>query len=225
MEFTGTTAALHLLDHLLHGHDEDARPPRSRYAHVLRRTARQPGRRRGGARGRTLPPLERSAVSARGARGRPSSGGRRQRRPRAFHAHARPERIVEAASRRRTPPRRETPRRHRGRLLPRPPRGDDPQLGRRNIPSHLRWRARPEPQLAGRLGTRGRQPGAGPFPTSEPRCARSSRRSSSARTSPRTSATTPSRASISARGRGALTTTSLFPTCVRSRSWARRRRA
>ena len=63
MEFTGTTAALHLLDHLLHSRRR-ARPARGRHADVLRRAAREPGRCGGRARGRALPPLERAPLSA-----------------------------------------------------------------------------------------------------------------------------------------------------------------
>ena len=137
----------------VHGHDrgaEPARPPPARlrrrreghdgprHTHLLRRAARQPGRRRGRARGRPLPSLERAAVPARGARGRAPPRGRRRRRARPLHAAARPERLLEAASRRSASARRAQPGRRRGRLLPRAPGGDDPQLGRRQHPHRAR---------------------------------------------------------------------------------------
>jgi murein tripeptide amidase MpaA len=62
MEFTGTTAALTLLDRLLHEHGSDERIT---HAHVLRRPAREPGRRRSRPRGRALAPVQRTPVPAR----------------------------------------------------------------------------------------------------------------------------------------------------------------
>ena len=105
------------------------RAPRGRHAHVLRRPPRQPGRRRGRARRRTLPSLERPAVPARGARGRASSRGRRRRRARPLHADEGSERLVEAPSRRRASADRAEPGRRGGRLLPRAPRRDASTTG------------------------------------------------------------------------------------------------
>ena len=152
----------------VHGHDRRAhlaRPAAARlrrgreghdgprHAHVLRRPARQPGRRRGRPRGRALPSLERAAVPARGAAGRAPPRGRRRRRARADDAAARPERPLEAASRRSSSPRRAPAGRPRGRLLPRVPGGDDPELGRSHRLHRARPRgSRPQPQLARRLG-------------------------------------------------------------------------
>ena len=100
MEFTGTTAALTLLDRLLHGYGERrARDARARHAHVLRRPAREPGRRRRGARRRALPALERAPVPARRAAGRAPPRGRRRRRACPDDAAARPERLLESRTR------------------------------------------------------------------------------------------------------------------------------
>ena len=63
MEFTGTTAALDLLDTLLHS-DDEAGPPCRRHESLLRRAAGQSRRCRGRPVRRTLAPLERAAVSA-----------------------------------------------------------------------------------------------------------------------------------------------------------------
>ena len=81
MEFTGTTAALNVLDHLLHSDD-----PRVRHAvdtrtfYVVPRV--NPDGAEAGLSRRALPPVERAAVSARRARGRVAARGRRRRRTR-----------------------------------------------------------------------------------------------------------------------------------------------
>ncbi len=158
MEFTGTTAALNLLDRLLHGHGDDERVTHgARHTHLLRRPSREPGRRGCGTRGWALPTFQRSAVPARGAAGRAPSRGRRRRRAPTDDAAPRPERLLEAASRRRAAARRAPARRLRRRLLPGVPRGHDPELGRGQREDRSGARGpRSEPQLARRLGARRR---------------------------------------------------------------------
>ena len=157
----------------LRGH---ARSARRRHAHVLRRPAREPGRRRCRARRRPLPPLERPAVSARRARGRAAPRGRRRRRARPLHAHARSQRLVESASGRPARADRAAPGRRRGRLLPRAPRGDDRELGRREHPDRAAARgSRPQPQLARGLGARGGAAGRRAVPDLRARGARARR--------------------------------------------------
>ena len=219
----------------VHGHDRRARlarPPAPRARNRRPRHARARRGRSTSCRASTRTAPRRGSRTAAGAAracartrarspGRPPPRGRRRGRARSLHAHARRERVLEGAPEDAGSSLRGAGRRHR-RVLPRAPRGHDPQLGRREHPDRAAARgSRPEPQLAG--GVARSRSSSAPGPTRPPsrRCGRSCKRSSTGRTSPRTSATTPSAASTCARGRGIRTTTSRCPTCAPSGSWAR----
>ncbi len=95
-----------LIDRLVTGHadGDDLVTRGTAHPHLLRRAACQPRRRRMGARRPPeVPAVEHPpvAVDRRPPVARPARRGRRRRRPDPQHAHRRPERCVDAASRRR----------------------------------------------------------------------------------------------------------------------------
>ena len=153
-----------------------ARDAGARHAHLLHRPAREPGRCGRGARRRALPALERASVPPRRAAGRAPPGRRRRRRAGADDAASRPERLLEAAPRRRAAPDRAPAGRLRRRVLPRVSRGHDSELGRRDRHDRPRARGpRPEPELARRLGAGGRPARRRPVPHVRARGARARR--------------------------------------------------
>ena len=199
-EITASTAALHLVHHLVTRYGTTTRSPaRSTPRTLLRRPPAQPRRRRDGARRLAdVPAVQHPHLPA----ARPAAGagraGHRRRRPRPHDARPRPERLVEGASRRRRAcsfPARST-RTGPGdyyRLLPEGTIHEydgvlDPDRARAPQP-------RPQPQLpAGVAARRDRSRARVRSRRPSPRCARSSRRSSRGRTSARTSRTTRSAA-------------------------------
>ena len=221
MEFTGTTAALNLLDRLLHGHGSDERVTQAldtRAFYIVPRVnpdgadAGLADRRFRRSSVRPYPTTSRKT----GSTGNVDGDGRvlmmRLRDPNgSWKPHpddAAPDRAPAGRLRRR--------------VLPRVSRGHDSELGRRDRHDRARARRpRPEPELARRLGAGGRPARRRPYPRQSQKCARSSSRSSIGRTSRATSATTPSPACTCAPTRAARTRTSRPPTCERSSSWAR----